>query len=75
MFASQNNLAKQVVYDLSQHFDEYMFKDMDAQNLIIPRSVKLAESPSFGKPILQYDIRSNGAVAYQNLAEAILQGA
>lgn len=75
MFASQNNLAKQVVYDLSQHFDKYMFKDMDAQNLIIPRSVKLAESPSFGKPILQYDIRSNGAVAYQNLAEAILQGA
>ncbi len=75
MFASQNNLAKQVVCDLSQHFDKYMFKDMNMQNLIIPRSVKLAESPSFGKPILQYDMRSNGSIAYQNLAEAILQGA
>lgn len=75
MYASQNNLAKNVVYDLSQHFDKYLFKDINSQNLIIPRSVKLAESPSFGKPILSYDIRSNGSIAYQNLAEAILQGA
>lgn len=74
MFASQNNLAKQVVYDLSQHFDKYLFKDINKSNLIIPRSVKLAESPGFGKPILQYDIRSNGSIAYQNLAKAILQG-
>ena len=76
MYASQNNLAKQVVYDLSQHFDKYMLKNViSAENIFIPRSVKLAESPSFGKPILLYDIRSNGSIAYQNLAEAILQGA
>ncbi|RDU58395.1 ParA family protein [Helicobacter sp. MIT 99-5507] len=73
MYASQNNLAKQVIYDLTQHFDKYMFKDDNKQNLIIPRNIKLAESPSFGKPILLYDIRSNGSIAYQNLAEAILQ--
>ncbi|WP_367181108.1 ParA family protein, partial [uncultured Helicobacter sp.] len=43
--------------------------------IIVPRSVKLAESPSFGKPIMLYDNRSNGSVAYENLARAILQGA
>lgn len=74
MYSSQNNLAKQVIYDLSQHFNEYMFKSASGDdNLCIPRSVKLAESPSFGMPILQYDIKSNGSLAYQNLAEAILQ--
>lgn len=75
MYASQNNLAKSVVYDLSQHFAQYMIKDTNNNILIIPRSVKLAESPSFGKPILQYDMKSNGSIAYQNLAETILQGA
>ena len=75
MYAAQNNLAKQVVADLSQHFDKHLFKDTNAQHLVIPRTVKLAESPSFGKPILLYDIRSNGSIAYQTLADAILQGA
>ncbi|MDU9727085.1 hypothetical protein RGC46_05745 [Helicobacter pylori] len=41
---------------------------------MIPKSVKLAESPSFGKPILLYDIKSNGSIAYQKLAQSILQG-
>ncbi len=75
MYAAKNNLSKQVVYDLTQHFDKYIFKNTQKEHLIIPRSVKLAESPSFGKPILSYDIRSNGSIAYQHLAEAILQGA
>ncbi|TEY16189.1 ParA family protein, partial [Campylobacter sp. CH185] len=40
--------------------------------IVIPRNVKLAESPSFGKPIILYDIKSPGSVAYQNLAYSIL---
>jgi len=39
---------------------------------IIPRSVRLAEAPSFGKPVIVYDIRSKGAEAYLNLAQELL---
>ncbi|CBG39690.1 ParA family protein [Helicobacter mustelae] len=75
MYSTQNNLSKQVFADLSQHFSAKLFKnsqDPDQPYVIIPRSVKLAESPSFGKPILLYDIKSNGSVAYRNLAQSIL---
>ena len=40
---------------------------------VIPRSVRLAEAPSFGKPIILYDIKSKGAEAYLNLAEEIIR--
>jgi len=40
---------------------------------VIPRSVRLAEAPSFGKPIVLYDVRSKGAEAYMKLAEEIVQ--
>ena len=40
---------------------------------VIPRSVRLAEAPSFGKPIVLYDIKSKGAEAYLNLAEEIIR--
>lgn len=76
MYSTQNNLSKQVFADLSQHFDSKLFKNkIDNSYIIVPRSVKLAESPSFGKPVLLYDIKSNGSVAYQVLAQSILQGA
>ena len=77
MYSAQNNLSKQVFADLSQHFNAQLFKNVDDKNnpyVIIPRSVKLAESPSFGKPILLYDVKSNGSIAYQNLAQSILRG-
>ncbi|MCE3036524.1 ParA family protein [Helicobacter anatolicus] len=76
MYSAQNNLSKQVLTDLSMHFGTKLFKNYGDKNqayVIIPRSVKLAESPSFGKPILLYDIKSNGSVAYQNLAQSILR--
>ena len=41
-------------------------------NTVIPRNVRLAEAPSFGKPIILYDIRSKGAESYINLAKEIL---
>ncbi|OBV29340.1 sporulation initiation inhibitor Soj [Helicobacter sp. CLO-3] len=76
MYSAQNNLSKQVFADLSAHFDSKLFKNIDDDSyIIIPRNVKLAESPSFGKPILLYDAKSSGSVAYQDLAQTILQGA
>ncbi len=77
MYSMQNNLSKQVLADLSQHFNAKLFKSDNQENpyVIIPRSVKLAESPSFGKPILLYDVKSNGSIAYQSLAQSILRGA
>jgi chromosome partitioning protein len=74
MYSAQNNLSKQVFSDLTQHFENKLFKDMKRDYIVIPRNVKLAESPSFGKPAILYDITSAGSKAYQNLAQAILVG-
>jgi chromosome partitioning protein len=52
MYSSQNNLSKQVFADLAQHFENKLFKIDDDSYVVIPRNVKLAESPSFGKPIM-----------------------
>lgn len=73
MFSSQNNLSKQVFADLKQHFHNKLFKDQDDQYIVVPRNVKLAESPSFGKPVILYDVKSSGSIAYQNLAQAIIK--
>jgi chromosome partitioning protein len=72
MFSSQNNLSKQVFADLSQHFEAKLFKDTKNDFIVIPRNVKLAESPSFGKPVILYDVKSRGSIAYQDLAQAII---
>lgn len=73
MYSSQNNLSKQVFLDLKQHFKSKLFEDQDSSSyIVIPRNIKLAESPSFGKPIILYDIKSAGSQAYQNLAHTIL---
>ncbi len=73
MYSSQNNLSKNVLYDLEQHFSSKLFtSEMDDEYIVIPRNVKLAESPSFGKPILLYDIKSSGSMAYQDLAQSIM---
>jgi len=73
MFTSQNNLSKQVFADLKQHFNGKLFKDVDDEYIVVPRNVKLAEAPSFGKPAILYDVKSTGAKAYQNLAKAIMK--
>lgn len=73
MFSTQNNLSKQVFADLKQHFKNKLFVDKGTSKfVVIPRNIKLAESPSFGKPIILYDIQSSGSKAYQNLANSIL---
>ena len=75
MYSAQNNLSKDVVEDLKQNFKKQLFNlgSSEDEFIIIPRNVKLAESPSFGKPIILYDIKSPGSVAYQNLAYCILE--
>lgn len=73
MYSTQNNLSKQVFADLKQHFKNKLFVDKKSSDyVVIPRNVKLAESPSFGKPIILYDVKSPGSQAYQDLAHSIL---
>jgi chromosome partitioning protein len=66
MYDSRTKLAQQVVSEVRQHFGERVFETM------IPRSTRLAESPSFGKPIIHYDKYSSGAAAYELLAQEVL---
>ena len=67
MYDSRLNLSKQVAEDVQSTFSEKVF------NTIIPRSVKLSEAPSFGKPIILYDVQSTGAIKYMELAKEIIQ--
>jgi len=70
MLDSRNNLSLQVEEEARQHFKEIVFKT------VIPRNVRLSEAPSFGEPILLYDIKSKGAQSYLSLArELISRGA
>ncbi len=66
MYDDRTNLTRQVEADLREFFGKEIFRT------VIPRSVRLAEAPSFGKPILAYDPRSRGAEAYIQLAKEIL---
>src|SRR5262245_43398939 len=67
MVDERTNLAQQVAAEIRQHFKEQVFK------VQVPRSVRLGEAPSFGKPILLYDIRSKGAEAYLALARELME--
>jgi chromosome partitioning protein len=73
MYSSQNNLSKQVFADLAKHFESKLFRINDNSYVVIPRNIKLAESPSFGKPIMLYDPNASGTKAYVNLAKSILR--
>ena len=66
MFDSRNNLSHQVAQEARTHFGSSVFET------VIPRNVRLSESPSFGKAIYQYDRASKGAKAYGELAKTIL---
>ncbi len=74
MYTKQNNLSKQVLQDLKRHFNDKLFK-VKKGIIAIPRNIKLAEAPSFGIPVMLYDIKSKGAEAYQALAKKILESA
>lgn len=66
MYDERTNLTRQVADDLREFFGSDVFRT------VIPRSIRLAEAPSFGKPILSYDVRSRGAESYIKLAKEIL---
>jgi len=66
MVDDRTNLTQQVAGEIRSHFKGKVFKT------VIPRSVRLGEAPSFGKPILLYDIRSRGAEAYLELAKEVM---
>jgi chromosome partitioning protein len=66
MYDERTNLARQVAEDLKEFFSDQVLAT------VIPRSIRLAEAPSYGKPILMYDPRSRGAESYIKLAKEIL---
>ncbi len=65
MFDPRNNLANEVTSQLLQHFGDRVYQT------VIPRNVRLAEAPSFGRPVLYHDKYSRGALAYLALAGEI----
>ena len=67
MYDARNNLANEVSAQLTQHFGDLLLRS------IIPRNVRLAEAPSHGQPITQYDRESRGALAYMGLAGEMLR--
>ena len=67
MFDTRTSLSNDVLEEVRRFFPDQVFDS------VIPRSVRLAEAPSYGQPISLYDPRSTGAEAYQSLAEEILQ--
>jgi chromosome partitioning protein len=67
MFDERTNLSNQVVSDLRDFLGAQVFQT------VIPRNIRLAEAPSYGKPIILYDIKSRGAESYLNLAKEVLE--
>jgi chromosome partitioning protein len=66
MYDERTNLSAAVAADLRDFYGQQVFET------VIPRNVRLAEAPSYGKPIIAYDAQSKGAVAYQQLAKEIV---
>jgi len=69
MYDSRTNLSRDVVEEVKKYFKGKIFKS------VIPRNVRVSEAPSYGKPVVVYDKKSKGAIAYKKLAkEVILNG-
>jgi chromosome partitioning protein len=66
MYDDRTNLSRDIVDEIRRHFGDRVFKT------IVPRNVRLAEAPSHGKPVIQYDIKCRGAEAYLALGREIL---
>jgi len=67
MYDERTNLSRQVADEVRKSLKNVVY------NTIIPRSIRLAEAPSFGKPVILYDPKSRGAEAYLNLAQEMLE--
>jgi chromosome partitioning protein len=66
MFDDRTNLSNQVRQDLKNHFGDQVF------SAVIPRNIRLAEAPSYGKPVIQYDRHCKGAESYLELAKEVI---
>ncbi len=67
MFDGRTRLAMEVLEELARYFPQQMFKTQ------IPRNVRLSEAPSFGKPVILFDMKSRGSQAYMSLAREMLE--
>lgn len=67
MYDSRNRLSWQVKNEVRKAFPQHLFE------VVVPRNVRLSEAPSFGKPVITYDIKSKGAEAYLTLAQEVVQ--
>ena len=67
MFDGRTKVHTQVLNQLKEHFKDMVF------NTIIQRNIRLSEAPSHGKPIILYDVMSNGTSNYLNLAKEVLE--
>jgi len=66
MYDKRNRLSEQVAQDVRQHFGDKVYRTM------IPRNVRVSEAPSFGQPVLVYDLKCLGSQAYLNLAREVV---
>jgi len=66
MYDSRNNLSEEVAKEVRKYFGNKVY------NTVIPRNVTLGEAPSFGKPVILYDMKSKGAQSYLSLAKEML---
>lgn len=66
MYDARNNLSREVADEIEKHFHGSVFQS------IIPRNVRLSEAPSYGQPIVLYEAKSRGALAYQKLAREVI---
>jgi chromosome partitioning protein len=66
MYDARLNLSRQVAADAREYFGSQVFET------VVPRNVRLAEAPSFGKPIVLYDVQSIGAQAYMAIAHELI---
>jgi chromosome partitioning protein len=67
MFDGRTRLAMEVLDELEKFFPQQMFKTQ------IPRNIRLSEAPSYGKPVILFDVKSRGAQAYLSLAKELLE--
>jgi chromosome partitioning protein len=67
MYDDRTNLAQQVTQELRRYFGDKLL------GTTIPRNIRLAEAPSYGKPVLLYDVRSRGAESYIKLAKEVME--
>lgn len=67
MFDKRTNLSVQVMEEVRNHFKDRVYKT------VIPRNIRLAEAPSYGQPIMSYDKKSKGSIAYMKLAKEVIK--